>query len=84
MEWAEKGVRKEDHLLPHLARLAKKNAYGVSFLFKSMEQGRPFASVCPNTPPPISTTAFWPRSAAVSRIITSTSGMRFWAQSHCA
>src|SRR5215469_168231 len=42
MEWAEKGVRKEDHVLPGLARLVRKNAYGVYFIFKSMEQGRTF------------------------------------------
>ncbi len=27
IEWAEKGVRKEDYVLPHLRRLVKKNAY---------------------------------------------------------
>src|SRR6266852_6002587 len=37
IEWAEKGVRKEDHVLPHLRRMVKKNAYGVYFVFKSME-----------------------------------------------
>ena len=42
MEWAEKGVRKEDHVLPALRRMEKKNAYGVYFIFKSMEQGRTF------------------------------------------
>src|SRR5262249_25104248 len=50
MEWAEKGVRKEDHVLPHLARLANKNAYGVYFLFKSMEQGRTFRISVPKYP----------------------------------
>ena len=29
MEWAEKGVRKEDHVLPALRRMEKKNSYGV-------------------------------------------------------
>src|SRR5580700_4904793 len=37
MEWAEKGTRKEDHVLPALHRMEKKNAYGVYFIFKSME-----------------------------------------------
>ena len=27
MEWAEKGVRKEDHVLPALRRMEKKDAY---------------------------------------------------------
>jgi len=40
IEWAEKGVRKEDYVLPGLRRLVNKNAYGVDFIFKSMEQGR--------------------------------------------
>ena len=33
MEWAEKGVRKEDHVLPALRRMEKKDAYGVYFIF---------------------------------------------------
>ena len=33
IEWAEKGLRKEDHVLPALRRLQKKNAYGVYFIF---------------------------------------------------
>src|ERR1700746_3946554 len=39
IEWAEKGVRKEDYVLPWLRRMTKRNAYGVYFIFKSMEQG---------------------------------------------
>jgi len=42
MEWAEKGVRKEDYVLPWLRQMVKKNAYGVYFIFKSMEQGPTF------------------------------------------
>ncbi len=42
IEWAEKGVRKEDYVLPALARMVKKSAFGVYFIFKSMEQGRTF------------------------------------------
>src|ERR1700746_3099796 len=42
VEWAEKGVRKEDYVLPWLRRMTKRNAYGVYFIFKSMEQGRSF------------------------------------------
>ena len=29
IEWAEKGVRKEDYVLPWLRRMANRNAYGV-------------------------------------------------------
>src|SRR6202051_1769555 len=42
MEWAEKGTRKEDYVLRALRRMEKKNAYGVYFIFKSMEPGRTF------------------------------------------
>src|SRR6266446_6423392 len=42
IEWAEKGVRKEDHVRPWLRRMANKNAYGVYLIFKSMEQGPSF------------------------------------------
>ena len=42
MEWAEKGVRKEDYVLPALRRMEKKDAYGVYFIFRSMKQGRTF------------------------------------------
>jgi hypothetical protein len=52
MEWAEKGVRKEDYVSPHLHRLVRKNAYGVYFIFKSMEQGRTFRIRVPKYPTP--------------------------------
>jgi hypothetical protein len=50
MEWAEKGLRKEDHVLPALRRLEKRGAYGVYFIFKSMEQGRTFRITVPKYP----------------------------------
>jgi hypothetical protein len=31
IEWAEKGVRKEDHVVPWQRRMARKRAYGVYF-----------------------------------------------------
>ena len=42
IQWAEKGVRKEDFVQPWLRRMVKKGAYGVYFIFKSMEQGPSF------------------------------------------
>src|SRR5512145_2577265 len=48
--WAEKGVRKEDHVLPALRRLVKNRTYGVYFIFKSMEQGRTFRISVPKYP----------------------------------
>jgi hypothetical protein len=35
-------VRKEDHVLTWQRRMTKNNAYGVYFIFKSMEQGPTF------------------------------------------
>jgi hypothetical protein len=48
--WAEKGVRKEDHVLAWQRRMAKNNAYGVYFIFKSMEQGPTFRISTPKYP----------------------------------
>jgi hypothetical protein len=50
IEWAEKGTRKEDYVLPALRRMEKNNAYGVYFIFKSMEQGRTFRISVPKFP----------------------------------
>ena len=52
IEWAGKGVRKEDYVLPALRRMVKKNAFGVYFIFKSMEQGRTFRISVPKYPTP--------------------------------
>ena len=48
--WAEKGVRKEDHVLPWRRRMTKNNAYGVYYIFKSMEQGPTFRISMPKYP----------------------------------
>ena len=50
IEWAEKGVRKENHILPWLRRMERKNAYGVYFIYRSMEQGPSFRSSKPKYP----------------------------------
>src|SRR5215469_12523876 len=47
IEWAEKGVRKKDHVLPWQRSLAKQGTYGVYFIFKSMEQGASFRVTMP-------------------------------------
>jgi len=60
VEWAEKGLRKEDHVLPALRRMEKRGAYGVYFIFKSMEQGRTFRITVPKYPPRIRSIASWP------------------------
>jgi hypothetical protein len=50
IQWAEKGVRKEDYVLPALRRMEKKNAYGVYLIFCSMELGRTFRISMPKYP----------------------------------
>jgi hypothetical protein len=50
IEWAEKGVRKEDYVQPWLRRMLRRNAYGVFFIFKSMEQGPSFRITTPKFP----------------------------------
>src|SRR5467141_4091553 len=50
IEWAEKGVRKEDYVLRWLRRMIRTNRYGVYFIFKSMEQGTTFRITVPKYP----------------------------------
>jgi hypothetical protein len=50
MEWAEKGVRKEDYVRPHLQRMERRNQFGVYFILKGMELGPTFRSAVPRFP----------------------------------
>ncbi len=50
MQWAGKGVRKEDFVRPYLKKMEKQNRYGVYFIFLSMEQGTTFRSSVPGYP----------------------------------
>ncbi|MBM4295674.1 MAG: hypothetical protein FJ126_12340 [Deltaproteobacteria bacterium] len=36
IQWAEKGVRKEDYVLPWPQRIKRRKQHGVYFIFKSM------------------------------------------------
>jgi len=56
--------------------MTKKDAYGVYFIFKSMEQGATFRVTVPKYPTADRTTASSPTSAAALPIITSTSAMK--------
>jgi hypothetical protein len=47
---AEKGVRKEDYVRPHLRRLERRNQFGVYFILQSMELGPSFRSAVPKFP----------------------------------
>jgi hypothetical protein len=50
IEWAEKGVRKEDYVQRWLRALERANNYGVYFIFRSMEQGPTFRCTVPKYP----------------------------------
>src|SRR5215813_11997684 len=76
MEWAEKGVRKEDYVRPHLRRMERRNHFGVYFILKSMELGPSFRSAVP-TP----TTTSSPGSVPATPTLTSTFAMKCWDRS---
>lgn len=42
LEWAEKGVDKEEYVRPYLRRRERADRYGVYFIFQAMEQGWTF------------------------------------------
>jgi hypothetical protein len=50
MEWAQKGVRKEEYVRPWLRRMEQAGQYGVYFIFQSMEQGPSFRCSKPKFP----------------------------------
>ena len=50
IEWAEKGVRKEDYVRPWQRRMVRADTYGVYFILKSMEQGPTFRVTVPKFP----------------------------------
>ena len=50
IEWAQKGVRKEDYVRPWLRRMERAGQYGVYFIFQSMEQGPTFRCSLPKFP----------------------------------
>ncbi len=50
MEWAEKGVRKEDYIRPYLRRMECQKRFGVYFILKSLEIGTTFRSAAPKYP----------------------------------
>ena len=73
MQWAEKGVRKEDFVAPYLKRMERAKRYGFYFIFQNMEQGPTFRCANPSFPPQIPIITSWPRPKAASPTTTSTS-----------
>jgi hypothetical protein len=76
----EKGVRKEDHVVPWLRRMMKKDAYGVYFIFKSMEQGPTFRVAMPKYPTADPNYRILANQRSRFTIITSTSAMKCWGR----
>ena len=50
IEWAEKGVRKEDYVRPRLRQMERHQRFGVYFILKSMEVGTNFRVAMPKYP----------------------------------
>jgi hypothetical protein len=53
IEWAESGVKKEDHVRPYYERFARRRRVGVYFIFRSMEQGPKFHVLPPKAADPM-------------------------------
>jgi hypothetical protein len=50
IEWAEKGVRKEDYVRPRLRQMEQRQRFGVYFILKSLEVGTNFRVAMPKYP----------------------------------
>ena len=50
IEWAQKGVRKEDYVRPTLRRMERQQRFDVYFILKSMELGPAFRISMPKFP----------------------------------
>ena len=83
IEWGEKGVRKEDHVLPWQRAMERTERFGVYFIFKSMEQGPTFRCTVPKYPTQDPHHRISRRNAVALPTITSTFGMKSSARSWC-
>src|SRR5437016_2512213 len=50
IEWAQKGVRKEDYVRPRLRQMERQQRFGVYFVLRSMEVGTNFRVAMPKYP----------------------------------
>src|SRR5882762_2693887 len=80
IQWAEKGVRKEDHVLPWQRRMARDDASASTSSSRAWSKGQAFASASPNMPPRIRITGSSPANAAASPTTTSTFATKPWAR----
>src|SRR5580700_4936064 len=83
IEWAEKGIRKEDFVRRWQRRAVRNSAYGVYFIFKSMEVGPTFRITVPKYPTkdPITASSQTSGVASPTTIFTSTTNCS--ARSRC-
>src|SRR4030081_307351 len=79
IQWAEKGVRKEDYVQPWLRRMSMASTSSS----RAWSRGRPSVSPCRSIPLRIPTTASWLARGAASRTTTSTSAMKFSVPLSC-
>ena len=84
IEWAEKGVRKEDYVRPRLRQMERRQRCGVYFHPQEHGGWRQLPGRCPSIRPSIRITALCPNSARATPITTSTSATRCWGPSRCA
>ena len=78
IQWAEKGVKKEEFVEPLLRRMERAKRYGVYFIFQSMEQGATLRSGEPSSPPLIRITKSSANAAAASPTTTFISATQLW------
>jgi hypothetical protein len=78
IEWAEKGVRKEDYVRPYQQRMVRQNCFGVYFILKSLEVGPSFRSSTPRFPVDDPDYRIIGRQRCRHSTITSTSATRCW------
>src|SRR5260370_19313095 len=84
IEWAQKGVRKEDQVLPWLRRIRKKAPTESISSSRAWNKGPPSGSASPSIRPGTPTTGSWRINAAASRTTTSTFTMKCSDRWWCA
>ena len=84
IEWAEKGVRKEDYVRPWLRRMERQDRCGVYFILKSMEVATSFRCAKPKYPTADPDYRILSRQRSRYTLTTSTFATRCWDRSRYA
>ena len=77
IQWAEKGVCKEDYVLPHLRRMVKKMPMESTSSSRAWNKVAHSVVAFPSSLPKTRTIAFWLISGAASRTTTFMSARKF-------